>query len=68
LGCSAPRLPRDAFGSAAEINKYFVDHRFAALIQSALIHGLAGVALVVLAARPVGASSATMTPLLFRGG
>jgi hypothetical protein len=45
----APAAP-DAFGSAAEINKYFVDHRSAALIQSVLIHGVAGVALVVFAA------------------
>ena len=44
----APAAP-DAFGSAAKINKYFMEHRSAALFQSVLIHGLAGVALVVFA-------------------
>ena len=45
----APSAP-DPFGSAGTINAYFSAHRPAAMIQSVFIHGLAGVALLGLAA------------------
>lgn len=45
----APSAP-DPFGSAGTIDAYFSAHRPAAMIQSVLIHGLAGVALLGLAA------------------
>jgi hypothetical protein len=45
----APSAP-DPFGSASTINAYFSAHRAAAMIQSVLIHGLAGVALLGLTA------------------
>ena len=44
-----PSAP-DPFGSAGMINAYFSAHRSAAMIQSVFIHGLAGVALLGLAA------------------
>jgi hypothetical protein len=45
----APSAP-DPFGSAGTINAYFSAHRPAAMIQSVLVRGLAGVALFGLAA------------------
>jgi len=45
----APSAP-DAFGSAGTINAYFAAHRSAALLQAVFIHGLAGIALLGLAA------------------
>ncbi len=38
-----------AFDPAGEVHEYFVDHRSVALIQSLLVHGVAGVALIVFA-------------------
>jgi hypothetical protein len=38
-----------AFDPAVEVHEYFVDHRSVALMQSVLVHGVAGVALIVFA-------------------
>ncbi len=37
------------FDPAAEVHEYFIDHRSVALVQSLLVHGVAGVALIAFA-------------------
>ncbi len=49
IGLALASAGPGAFDPAGEVHEYFVDHRSVALIQSLLIHGVAGLALIVLA-------------------